>query len=149
MNPFFPTPGEHTANRSIGGWWPPAAAPIRGAMRGLVTLAAALCLFVLVSPAWSGAASGGAVGVSEREWSVTLSRLKVQHGAITFSIHNFGQDDHNIKIRKHGSQFGFSGRIRSGGTATITVNLKPGVYWVFCGIPGHRALGMNAKLTVT
>jgi plastocyanin len=119
------------------------------AMRGLTTLAAALCLFVLVSPAWSGAASGGVVGVSEREWSVTLSRLKVQHGTITFSIHNFGQDDHNIKIRKHGSQYGFSGRIRSGGTATITVHLKPGVYSLFCGIPGHRALGMNARLTVT
>ena len=119
------------------------------AMRGLTTVAAALCLFVLVSPAWSGASSGSAVGVSDREWSVTLSRLKVQHGTITFSIHNFGQDDHNIKIRKHGSQFGFSGRIRSGDTATITANLKPGIYWVFCGIPGHRALGMNAKLTVT
>jgi plastocyanin len=119
------------------------------AMRGLVTVAAALCLFVLISPAWSGAAGGSAVGVSEREWSVALSRLKVQHGTITFSIHNFGQDDHNIKIRKHGWQYGFSGRIRSGGTATITVNLKPGVYSVFCGIPGHRALGMNAKLTVT
>jgi plastocyanin len=126
-----------------------AAPADTSAMRGLTTLAAALCLFVLVSPAWSGAASGGAVGVSEREWSVTLSRLKVQHGAITFSIHNFGQDDHNIKIRKHGSQYGFSGRIRSGGTATITVHLKPGVYSVFCGIPGHRALGMDAKLTVT
>lgn len=118
-------------------------------MRGLTTLAAAMCLFVLVAPAWSGAASGSAVGVSEREWSVTLSRLKVQHGTITFSIHNFGQDDHNIKIRKHGWQYGFSGRIRSGDTATITVNLKPGVYSLFCGIPGHRALGMNAKLTVT
>jgi plastocyanin len=119
------------------------------AMRGLTIVAAAVCLFVLVSPAWSGAASGSAVGVSEREWSVTLSRLKVQHGTITFSIHNFGQDDHNIKIRKHGSRFGFSGRIRSGDTATITAHLKPGIYWVFCGIPGHRSLGMNAKLTVT
>ena len=119
------------------------------AMRGLTAVAAALCLFVLVSPAWSGAASGSAVGVSEREWSVTLSRLKVQHGTITFSIHNFGQDDHNIKIRKHGWQDGFSGRIRSGDTATITAHLKPGIYWVFCGIPGHRSLGMNAKLTVT
>src|SRR2546421_10499897 len=98
-------------------------------MRGLVTLAAALCLFVLVSPAWSGAAGGGAVGVSEREWSVTLSRLKVPHGTITFSIHNFGQDDHNIRIRKHGSQDGSSGRIRSGGPATITVSRKPAVYW--------------------
>ena len=95
-----------------------------------------LCLFVLVSPAWSGAAGGSAVGVSEREWSVTLSRLKVQHGAITFSIHNFGQDDHNIKIRKHGSQYGFSGRIRSGGTATITVNLKPASTGCSAASPG-------------
>ena len=77
---------------------------------------------VLVPPAWSGASSGSAVGVSEREWSVTLSRLNVHHGTITFSIHNFGQDDDDIKIRKHDAQFGFSGRIRSGDTATITAN---------------------------
>src|SRR4029079_5546156 len=118
-------------------------------MRGLVTLAAALCLFVLVSPAWSGAASGGVVGVSEREWSVTLSRLKGQHGTIKCSIHNFGQDDHNIRIRKHGTQYGSSGRIRSGGTATITSTRMPASSCVCCGIPGHRALGMKPKLTVT
>ena len=149
MERFFAAPEEHTGESGNRGMVAAGGRADTSAMRGLVTVAAALCLFVLVSPAWSGAAGGSAVGVSEREWSVTLSRLKVQHGTITFSIHNFGQDDHNIKIRKHGSQYGFSGRIRSGGTATITVNLKPGVYSVFCGIPGHRALGMNARLTVT
>ena len=115
-----------------------------------MALAAALCVFVLAWPAWSGASTSRSVGVSEREWSVSLGRLSVSHGKITFYITNFGQDDHNIKVRRHGRQYGFSHRIRSGQTTTLSVTLtKPGTYHVFCGIPGHRDMGMNAVLTVT
>ena len=44
-------------------------------MRGLVTLAAALCLFVLVSPAWSGAASGNSPSTLRRTRDLLLPRL--------------------------------------------------------------------------
>ena len=74
------------------------------------------------------ATTSTAVSVSEREWSVSLGRLKAPHGRITFYVTNYGQDDHNVKIRKHGTQYGFTGRIPSGGHATLTVSLKPGVY---------------------
>jgi len=115
-----------------------------------MAVAGALCVFVLAWPAFSGASTSHAVGVSEREWSVSLGRLRVPHGKITLYITNFGQDDHNIKVRRHGRQYGFSGRIRSGQTTTLTVTLRrPGKYHVFCGIPGHREMGMNAVLTVT
>lgn len=120
-----------------------------GCVRGLTAIAALLCAFVLVWPAWSGATTSTAVSVSEREWSVSLGRLKAPHGRITFYVTNYGQDDHNVKIRKHGTQYGFTGRIPSGGHATLTVSLKPGVYTVFCGLPGHRQLGMVTTLTVT
>ena len=118
-------------------------------MRGLIGIAALLCAFVLVWPAIGGAATSTSVGVSEREWSITLGRLKAPHGRITFYVTNYGQDDHNVRIRKHGYQYGSTGRIRSGGHATVTVTLKPGVYTIVCGIPGHRQLGMVTKLTVT
>jgi hypothetical protein len=118
-------------------------------MRGLAGSAALLCALVLIWPAGSGASTGTAVGVSEREWSISLGRLKAPHGAITFYITNYGGDDHNVTIRKHGVQYGFSGRIPSGGQKTLSVHLAAGTYTVFCGLPGHRQLGMVAKLTVT
>src|SRR2546429_2911304 len=118
-------------------------------MRGPMAIAALLGVAVLAHPSGSSATTATAVGVSEREWSMTLGRLKAPHGPITFYVTNFGQDDHNVTVRKHGYQYAFSGRIRSGGHATMTVRLKPGVYTVFCHIPGHRAMGMSATLTVT
>jgi plastocyanin len=112
-------------------------------------LAVALSAAVLIWPAGSGATTSTAVGVTEREWSVALGRLKAPHGRITFYIRNFGQDDHDLRIRRHRVQIAHTGRIRSGGEATLTVRLKPGVYNVFCDIPGHRQAGMLAHLTVT
>jgi plastocyanin len=120
-------------------------------MRGLVAIAAALCVAVLVAPAWSGASTTAttAVGVSEREWLVALGRLKAPHGHIELFVHNYGQDDHNLAVRRLGVQYGFTGRIAAGGQKTLTVTLKPGVYNLFCSLPGHRQLGMVAQLTVT
>ncbi len=119
-------------------------------MKGLFAIAAVLCLAVLVAPAWSGAATTPtAVGVSEREWSVALGRLKAPNGRIDLYVHNYGQDDHNLTVRRLGVQYGFTGRIASGGQKTLSLTLNPGVYNLFCSLPGHRQLGMVAQLTVT
>ena len=89
------------------------------------------------------------VSVSEREWSIVLGRLKAPRGTIVLNIRNFGQDDHNVAIRKNGVQYAFSGRILAGESKTISVKLGPGVYNVICTLPGHRSLGMATRLTVT
>ena len=34
------------------------------------------------------------------------------------------------------------------GTQNLTVTLKNGKYDFFCSVPGHKALGMNADVTV-
>src|SRR3954451_9724752 len=89
------------------------------------------------------------VGVTETEYRITLGRATVPHGRITFSIANFGQDDHNLKVARHQIGYGFSGRVPAGARSHFTVTLRPGRYNLYCSIPGHRAMGMLARLTVT
>jgi plastocyanin len=109
-------------------------------------LACAAALLVAVS---ASRAATSSVGVTEREFRISLGRLKVPHGAITFNVTNIGQDDHDVVIRRHGYQYGASGRIPAGGRKSFTVRLRPGLYNVFCSLPGHRSWGMITQLTVT
>ena len=62
-------------------------------------LACAAALLVAVS---ASRAATSSVGVTEREFRISLGRLKVPHGAITFNVTNIGQDDHDVVIRRHG-----------------------------------------------
>ena len=36
----------------------------------------------------------------------------------------------------------------SGGSKTLSLNLKPGTYKFYCSVPGHRQAGMEGTLTV-
>jgi uncharacterized cupredoxin-like copper-binding protein len=118
---------------------------------GFARLCLVLGLLACLAASSSGAAASTThvVGVNETEYRLTLGRATVPHGRITFSIANFGQDDHNLKVARHQIGYGFSGRIPAGGHTQFTVRLKPGRYNLYCSIPGHRAMGMLARLTVT
>lgn len=118
-------------------------------MRVLVAIAGVIAVAVLAVPAFGGSARTTSVGASLDEGSLILGRLSAPHGRIRFFVHNYGQDDHDLVVRRHGIHLGGTGRIPSGGNATLTVTLKPGVYNVFCSIPGHKLAGMWVKLRVT
>jgi len=115
----------------------------------MVAIAGVMSIAVLAVPAFGGTPRTTSVGASLREGSLVLGRLSAPHGRIRFFIHNYGQDDHDLVVRRYGRQYGGTNRIASGGDATLTVSLKPGVYNVFCSIPGHKATGMWVKLRVT
>jgi uncharacterized cupredoxin-like copper-binding protein len=38
--------------------------------------------------------------------------------------------------------------IKPGQAATVSVNLKPGSYQVYCDVPGHKELGMVSTISV-
>jgi len=89
--------------------------------------------------------AGVVVKATEREYSIKLSTAKVHAGKVTFDVKNAGKVTHNLTIQggKHTPNIG------PGKTATLTVTLKKGSYTLYCSIPGHRQLGMVAKLTAT
>jgi plastocyanin len=70
-------------------------------------------------------------------------------GSLVVSMPNMSGVSHNIAI-----QSGASGPVigaspfTTKGTVSVTVKLKPGTYTFFCQAPGHRAAGMEGKLTV-
>ena len=38
------------------------------------------------------------VGVAEREWGISAYRTSVKRGRVSFNIHNYGEDAHNLQV---------------------------------------------------
>lgn len=90
-------------------------------------------------------AKGAIVQVQEKEFKIALSPRTVHAGTVTFVVKNVGKVAHNLTIQGGKATPNISG----GGSAKLTVTLKKGSYTLYCSVPGHRQLGMVAKLTVT
>jgi uncharacterized cupredoxin-like copper-binding protein len=86
-----------------------------------------------------------AVEVVESEFKiVTLKEFKA--GEITFEVKNEGQLPHDLAIK------GMTKKTRlipAGGSAKLTVTLKPGKYELWCTVTGHEAAGMKLSITVS
>jgi uncharacterized cupredoxin-like copper-binding protein len=90
-------------------------------------------------------AAAKTIAVQEKEYKITLASSTVPAGPIAFDVSNVGRIPHDLTIQ--GSKA--TPLISPGKSATLTVTLKPGTYTLYCSVPGHRKLGMVAKLTVT
>jgi hypothetical protein len=114
--------------------------------RALGLLCAAL---ILRAPA-AAAARPTAVGVGEREWRIALYRPWVPAGLVKFNVKNFGEDGHDFVVRNaRGVMRARLPELGAGETASVTARLlRRGRYTVYCSLPGHRQLGMQAVLRV-
>jgi uncharacterized cupredoxin-like copper-binding protein len=95
------------------------------------------------------APAGHPISVSETEFKVALPAQKVAPGKVTFTVRNAGKIQHDLVV----SGPGVTGAAKTpllnpGQTAKLTVTLTAGSYTLYCSVPGHRAAGMAAKLTV-
>jgi uncharacterized cupredoxin-like copper-binding protein len=90
------------------------------------------------------------VAVTESEFKIALPpQSKLQAGNYRFDVKNAGKIGHDLAITGAGvSGTPKTALINAGGTAKLTVDLKPGTYTLYCTVPGHKAAGMVAKLTV-
>jgi uncharacterized cupredoxin-like copper-binding protein len=74
--------------------------------------------------------------------------LSAHAGKVTITLTNNAQIEHDVTIAQGGTVLGATPRF-SGGSRTLTLNLKPGRYTFYCSVPGHRQSGMEGTLTVS
>ena len=99
------------------------------------------------------AAPAGASTVSleankEGQLEYNTKSLTAKAGKVTVDFTNMAPLAHNVTIESSsGAKVGATPTF-SGGSKTLSVNLKPGTYKFFCSVPGHRQAGMEGTLTV-
>ena len=87
--------------------------------------------------------------VQADEYSLLLSRQSIVRGTALIQFINRGEDPHDLKLRRTGGTHAISiSETRPGALAQANVSLRTGHYRLWCSLPGHRALGMRAKLRV-
>ena len=118
----------------------PAAAPSSAAPSSAAPAAAA-----------SGAAGGTtAVTAIETEFHIALSKKSFSPGTYKFTAVDKGHLQHNLVINGPGVNMAkTAGLLSPGQSASVTVTLSKGSYDIFCGVPGHKAEGMNVNITVS
>ncbi len=101
------------------------------------------------APAESAGAAG-TIQVREKEFKIVLpaAAKRLRRGRTTFVVRNVGKLPHDLEIQgpKVKSK---TPLIAPGRSAKLTVALAKGVYTLWCTVPGHRQLGMVARLKVS
>jgi plastocyanin len=109
------------------------------------------------APATSSAAAapvaGGGSTVTESAdpsgaQKYTSDKLTAKAGKVTINFTNKAPEDHNFTLTTASGQTVGATPTFTGGTKTLDVTLKPGVYTFFCSVPGHEMAGMKGTLTV-
>ena len=84
------------------------------------------------------------VQVTETEFRITLAGYNARARKFTFDVKNAGKIAHDLAI-KGGPK---TNLIQPGGTAMLTVTLKPGRYHLYCSVPGHEQAGMRVDISI-
>jgi plastocyanin len=73
--------------------------------------------------------------------------LSAKAGKVTVTMDNASQTPHAVEIEGNGVEKKTD--TVTGGSAKVTVDLKPGKYEFYCPVDGHKAAGMKGTLTVS
>ena len=87
------------------------------------------------------------VKVVARDVSLEPKAASAPAGTIALSYVNEGQLQHTLLIDGQEKRLSLA-VTKDGDVDNGTVDLSPGRYVLYCDIPGHRAAGMEAELTV-
>jgi len=154
-----------------------ALAAIAGLLVGCSSPAASTPASAPAASAAGGSGGGTAIAATEKEWQISLSSTTIPAGAITFTVDNQGDKEHEFVIRKTDLQSDALPKnadgevsedapeltevgdpselaeIKSGSTdRSLTVTLQPGHYVIFCNLHVedllHYQKGMHVDFTV-
>jgi len=130
----------------------PAAASSSAAPSSAAPSSAAPSSAAPSSSAPAAAAAGGTTAVTaiETEFHIALSKKSFSPGTYKFTAVDKGHLQHNLVIDGPGVNMAkTAGLLSPGQSASVTVTLRKGNYDIFCGVPGHKAEGMNVNITVS
>ena len=90
------------------------------------------------------------LSVKAAEWSFTLSRPEIGTGEAIVELNNRGEDNHNLKLQREGSDEPPIAvpEAAPGEHTTARLNLPPGTYHLYCSLFQHEEKGMQATLVV-
>ena len=119
--------------------------------RLVVPLAAVVLAFGAALIPASASPAPSYVQITEKEFTITLSRLRLHEGSAIVGVLNAGMDNHDLVIQSNanGSKPIRFSQLSPGSHTSRTIKLAPGHYTLWCSIANHRQLGMVAPLTVT
>jgi uncharacterized cupredoxin-like copper-binding protein len=117
----------------------------------LAALVAALALLLAAQDSLGSApvAAGHNLQVTLVEYRLMLSEAVVKAGPVDLEAIDAGMDPHDLRLR-HGRSSSYTAepQLESGQRWDGVVDLKPGVYHLWCSLAGHWKLGMHATLRV-
>jgi len=120
--------------------------------RIFLVLVAVVAVVAAVSalPASGGQDAFSFVQVTEKEFTLTLSRQGVRAGSVSVEVVNFGMDNHDLVVKgtKAGSKPIHFKQLDPRGRTERTLRLTPGRYALWCSLADHKARGMKATLVV-
>lgn len=118
-------------------------------MRALLVLVVSAAVFGAAAAPLLGARSPSRVQVTALEFEYRLSRLSVRQGPALIELVNYGEDEHDLVLKRVGGTRVYRVRkILPGQRATLSLRLRPGVYRLRCDVSDHAARGMRATLRV-
>jgi hypothetical protein len=84
------------------------------------------------------------------EFSLTLSRRTIEAGPAIVELANFGEDLHDLKLRRRapGAPTLTIAEVGPSRQAQLRARLAAGRFVLWCSIADHRQRGMQAHLTV-
>jgi hypothetical protein len=102
----------------------------------------------LAAPATAAAPARLLVGATE--FHLTLSRAAIKSGPAIIQLANYGEDDHNLRLKRIGGTHVYKIATVSPGAdvGELHTTLLPGKYKLWCSLADHAARGMRATLIV-
>jgi plastocyanin len=84
----------------------------------------------------------------EGQLAFNTKSLSAKAGKVTIDFTNKAPVPHDVTIESSSGQRVGATPTITGGSKSLSVNVKPGTYKFFCSVPGHRQAGMEGTLTV-
>jgi plastocyanin len=110
----------------------------------LLVLAGVHTLLPLVQPT-RPVAPLGTVVLEMKDMAYSSAEIVVVGSTVNVSLSNLDFLPHTFTI----DEVGMDQEVPALGKAQLTFTAEPGVYSIYCAIPGHREAGMVGTLTVT